>query len=480
MKKFALPFLLMLSISGYAQTFLDSTFADNGVIITPGDNTGNNKFLSIITQPDGKIVAGGFSEGGAIITRFNVDGSFDNSFATGGSYATPFTGSVYSLALQTDGKIINAGYPNFRLNSDGTLDTAFGTNGNDSIGGNAVAMQIDGKILIAGTDLSGIYLTVTRLNDNGLKDSTFGNNGIVTSSFAGRAYGVAQMTDGRIVVSGYNQPQYKLLAMRLLPDGSADTSFNHSGINSMFGGDSYNIATAMLLQPNGKIIVAGSGTRGSEGENFTMVRFSRDGSIDRSFGDTGVVSIDFAGDDDRINALCQAANGEIVAAGFSTIDHHKRFALARTDSNGQIDGSFGISGRITTPLQDTGDIGYAAVIQADGKIVVAGGSGDAGGFHFLDLAIARYLDFFPEGLATAKEQPAPVLFPNPAGNALHLLGNLQGLICVSACDIAGHNVALSVDITSGNVFLGDIAPGIYLFTFSFSDGHTVIQKIVVQ
>jgi len=474
MKSFIRIILLLIVLPAHGQSFLDSTFAENGLSLT--FDTYDGTYLSIAIQPDNKIIVAGGADG-AVVKRFDPTGVIDNLFGSAGVYTMPYISLVRAIALQSDSKIVSTGLPDFRLDINGTLDTTFGHHGLDTFGGYAIAVQGDDKILIAGTDPLDIYLSVERQKTDGFPDSTFGINGVVTSSFAGRACGVAQMTDGHIVVAGYNQPQYKLLAMRLLPDGSADTSFNHSGINSMFGGDSYNIATAMLLQPNGKIIVAGSGTRGSEGENFTIVRFNKDGSIDRSFGDTGVVIIDFASDDDRINAICLAANGEIVAAGFATIDHHKNFALVRLDSNGQIDSLFGIHGRITTDIHDSVDIINAVAIQPDGKILAAGNSYYSGHYY---SALVRYLGFSPEDLPSVNQKPVPILFPNPAKGTVYIKGELNDITDVTVSDMLGRCFPASIDKASGTISFMCPAPGVYNFCLHFTDRPAISQAIIIR
>jgi len=210
---------------------LDSTFGDNGRVVT--DFAGYKDYAaSVVIQENGKIVVGGYSTNGTDIdfalVRYNIDGSPDNSFGTNGKLTTDFGGNQdygSSVVLQVDKKIVVAGYSyngtdrDFalaRYNIDGSLDNSFGTNGKlitDFAGyddyGTSVALQEDGKIVVAGKSSDGTSagFALVRYNIDGSIDSSFGNNGFIITDFGvgGFAFGksIAMQVDGKIVVAGF-------------------------------------------------------------------------------------------------------------------------------------------------------------------------------------------------------------------------------------------------------------------------------------
>jgi len=180
----------------------------------------------VALQPDGKIVMAGLILTGTyedfLVLRYNVDGSPDTSFGTGGAVTTPigsYGSEAYAVAIQSDGKIVVAGhtffsYPNYddfslvRYNTDGSLDVSFGSGGKvtTAIGptndrGYDVAIQPDGKLLVVGyCDTGGVAWC--GINADGSLDASFGAGGRVVSGIGDGARGVALQSDGRIVVVG--------------------------------------------------------------------------------------------------------------------------------------------------------------------------------------------------------------------------------------------------------------------------------------
>lgn len=200
---------------------LDTTFDEDGKLTK--DVSGGNDFGSkVLLQKDGKILVGGFTGGNSGILRYNQDGSLDNTFSDNGmAIFSVGDGNtiLYSMALQTDGKIVFTGYGTFfvtmvgRLNIDGTFDTSFGSNGKlrfsmGRTGGyaRAITIQPDGKILIAGhtQDFSSDKISLARLNIDGSFDTTFDGDGKVLTTFPGSsfAYAIAMQPDGKIVLAG--------------------------------------------------------------------------------------------------------------------------------------------------------------------------------------------------------------------------------------------------------------------------------------
>ena len=208
-------------------------------------------------------------------------------------------------------------------------------------------------------------------------DPTFGNGGKVTTIFGGddRAMCVVIQVDGKIVVAGSSSGSGNndFVLTRYNQDGTLDTMFGSGGkVVTDFGGN--DSAHALLVQPDGKLVTAGAG---SSGADFALARYNTSGTLDTSFGTGGKVTTNF-GATDSANALVIQTDGKLVAAGASGSD----FALSRYNADGTLDTSFGTGGKITTDF-GAADSANALVIQADGKLVAAGASGS-------DFALARY------------------------------------------------------------------------------------------
>jgi uncharacterized delta-60 repeat protein len=239
-------------------------------------------------------------------------------------------------------------------------------------------LQPDGRIVVAGRRYEPSGVVVVRYGADGTLDPTFGSGGKVVTSvgdYSG-AYAVAIQPDERIVVAGASSDGFTLA--RYDPDGSLDPSFGVGGIAVVAGG----IATALALQPDGKIVAAGDWFEG-EGSMFMVARFERGGSLDRSFGSGGRTTV-------RVGAFGYAedvalgTDGTIVVAGWASTLVAWGSALARFDPDGSLDPSFGSGGMLLTHMGES-SFGRAVAIQPDGKIVVAGGGGTLSGF-----VVARY------------------------------------------------------------------------------------------
>ncbi len=329
----------------HANGSLDSSFGTGDKVITDFGST-QDYARSLALQADGKIVVAGYTVGtdrNFALARYNADGSLDSSFGTGGKVITDFGGNdyAYAVTLQADGKIVVAGsfddndgsadddFALARYNTDGSLDSSFGTGGkvltDFHAGWQDIARSIvigpDGKIVVAGQDNQDF--AVARYNPNGSLDTSFDSDGRVTTAFPFRndvVHGVALQADGKIVVAGESSTDFALA--RYNANGSLDASFGSGGtVLSDFG--VVDIATGLVLQSDGKIVVAGYSTTGS-GYNFQFARYNTNGSLDASFGNNGSVVTDF-GNADQAHAIALQADGKVVAAGYAGND----FALAR-------------------------------------------------------------------------------------------------------------------------------------------------------
>jgi len=298
--------------------------------------------------------------------------------------------------------------------ADGDLDPLFGSGGMvmTDLGkstdiANAVAIQADGKSVVVGTtyknnDFSDEDFVVTRYNTDGMLDNTFGNRGKVRTDFPGLAAvpsSVVIQPDGKIVVAGGAFPLFTFLGnfkvARYNPNGSLDTSFGDGGIvTTIFPAGSY--ASDVALQSDGKIIAAGTVfvdfiIGESSDTDFALARYNPDGTPDATFGNNGQVATDFLGfEDDAFSILIQP-DGKIVAVGSANDPAtFYDFAAARYLSNGAIDTTFGVAGKVRTDFGDQNfDRARSAALQPDGRIVAAGFAISHGG-GVQNFAVARY------------------------------------------------------------------------------------------
>jgi len=417
---------------------LDPTFGNGGIVITNRHNSngnGNNLYAAhaMAIQPDGKIVVvgEGFTSPSDswdfAVVRYNPDGSLDNSFG-GGIVNTPVGNSqdiAHSVAIQTDGKIVVAGstcsgvgtfgctgfsFAVVRYNPDGSLDTSFnGTGivstaaGNSDSGASDLAIQTDGKIVVAG--ISGNFhagisgngnFAIVRYNPNGSLDTSFNSSGKAITP-VGYASSLAIQADGKIVVAGSNGNgilDSSFVIVRYNPNGSLDTSFNGTGI--VITGNSDGGASDLAIQTDGKIVVAGDSLAAAGNwrtADFAIVRYKPDGSLDTSFGGTGKIIIPDSDSVDSARSVAIQPNGKIVVAGDSsnigsdfTVEGSD-FALVRLNPNGSLDTSFNDTGTVITSVGNAWDTASSVAIQTDGKIVVAG---DTGPDDFKYFAVVRY------------------------------------------------------------------------------------------
>jgi uncharacterized delta-60 repeat protein len=329
-------------------------------------------------------------------------GELDPTFGTSGLVTTDFGGRgdfALASAVQTDGKVVVAGNSSLqgvfavdfalaRYNSDGTLDPTFGSSGTVLTDFGAqldaafdVTLQPDGKILAVG--ISASNFAVARYTPTGALDPTFGAGGLVTTDFGSSEQASAATVDGagRIVVAGFSGDDFAIA--RYTPEGTLDPTFGTNGtVKTDLG--SFDIAFDLALTPTGKIVVAGR-----NGGDFAVVRYNADGTLDAAFGTNGRTTTDFGGADQAF-ALALDTSGRALLAGQGA----GQFGLARYNTDGSLDATFGSGGKTTTTFFDEASaVAFGLVVQPDGTIAAGGGTG--GGTLASRFAVARYL---PNGL----------------------------------------------------------------------------------
>jgi uncharacterized delta-60 repeat protein len=369
-------------------------------------------------------------------------------FGSAGKVTTDAGGSfdeVQAIKVMDDGKVVAAGTGYginsavARYQSSGALDPQFGNNGQAviSIAGAAsrgydAVVQPDGKILVAGVayNNNGVNpdFLVIRLNADGSPDAGFGNNGKVITDFFGRedqAQALVLQPDGKIVVAGwaFNGNTFDFALARYLSNGNPDPTFDGDGkVTTNFSGNKSR-AYALAIQADGKL-VAGGNTSASLSD-FALVRYNTDGSLDASFNG-GKVIMDIDGKDDGITAIAIQNDGKIVAAGYESNANPAvgNIAIARFTITGTPDINFSTDGKLTTDLGGVADKATDLAIQPDGNILVSASGGNG------DFMVIRYLS---------------------AGNIDPTFGNSG----IYSKDFDGRpDFANSLQLRSGNIYLG--------------------------
>lgn len=399
---------------------LDAAFGTGGLVTTDFAG-GSDVILDMIVQPDGRIVAAGTADNGLTpddfaVVRYNANGSLDPTFGIAGKVTTDFGGDagsthsdrIQALVLQPDGKLIAGGSASLgedfalaRYNPDGSLDAAFGTGGTVRLAHEgdlgsivALALQPDGRIAAAGgiARLDGNRdFWLGRFNSDGTLDATFAVGGQVTTDLGSvdQSSSMVIQPDGKLVVAGGSGG--RLALARYNPNGSLDATFGSGGIvlTPVPGGG---IGTDLVLQPDGRLVAVGRTGHALLHEDFVLARYNPNGTLDVGFGTGGLVITDFAGDFDNGNALVLMPDGRLAAAGWTNSQGSRNVALARYLTDGSLDPSFGIGGRVVLDFfGGSHDHAFALVLDAAGRLVTGGftESSSAGGANF---AVARFAD----------------------------------------------------------------------------------------
>jgi len=409
---------------------LDSSFGSGGIVMT--DLGGMDYAHGVAIQSDGKVVVAGYSQSSCscasdfAAVRYNADGSLDTSFDTDGIVTTDLGGysdRAYGVAIQSDGKVVlggqtdvNCGYYDFaavRYDSNGSLDTAFDGDGTvvttaSSYSydyGRAVAVQSDGKILLAGytdANCSGYDFAVIRYGSDGQLDTSFDTDGIATTHVGPDTYdndyaqAVAVRSDGSIVVAGYTETcsctyEIDFATVRYTSTGALDTAFDADGIVTTDFQDGDDYGQGLAVESDGAVVAAGYSCTAS-GYDFAVARLEQDGGVWGLAGLSGATST-HVGDWSCSAGVGVALDGGgriLVGTGaYSASGGYEDFVAAAYDSIGGLDATFATNGVALTDLGGyTYDYGYGVAVQSDGKVLVAGSTQGASCTY--DFALIRY------------------------------------------------------------------------------------------
>jgi serralysin len=424
---------------------LDTGFGNGGRVNTSFGAVDSGA-TAIAIQTDGKIVVTGYvcpcdDFGPALIAiaRYNPDGSLDTSFDVDGKVTTSLgnRSTAYTLLIQPDKKILVGGWTwifgsasgkdHFalaRYNTDGSLDSTFSGDGkqtlslcgvcNDEI--ISLALQPDGMIVAVGGSFDGTSNTrfqMMRLYQDGSPDLTFGQNGFVQTTFGTGQFATAVFVqpDGKIVAAGSTfSNSWSIAVARYQPDGRLDTTFSADGMVTTAVASQYSFANSMTLQPDGKILVSGYASDSSGGD-MLLVRYGTEGSLDPSFSGDGIGRYDLGSDDNVArNGLALDHFGRAILAGES----NGLLAIARVNLSDSVS-SVSVAGSVTT--SDGRPLRGASVVVEDAlgakRIVITGSLGF----------------FVLEGLASGENYKLSVVSKKYRFDAVKLFlgGNLAGL-----------------------------------------------------
>jgi uncharacterized delta-60 repeat protein len=331
---------------------LDTSFSGDGKL-TASVGTGSSIGARVLVQPDGKILVGAESNNGDFsdftLLRYNANGSTDSAFGSAGKLTVAFGSGddyLYGLALQPNGGIVASGttWPGDSFDTDG--DAA-----------------------------------LVRFTGAGLLDGSFGSGGKVVTPIGsgddGLAFGSAVQPDGKIVVAGFkynSATDSDIAVLRYTTGGVLDSSFGSGGKVTTSLGSGEDAALALVLQPDGKIVVAGGTDSADDDVDFALVRYTTTGALDPGFGTSGRVITEIGPADDAVAAIALQADGKILVAGITDNGHDSDIVLLRYLTNGSLDTSFGAGGKVITALSSENDIAFGIAVQPDGRIVLAAAS----------------------------------------------------------------------------------------------------------
>lgn len=495
---------------------LDVSFGNNGIATL---ETGDLEYGSAIaSQQDNKLVVAGTSFNGTeadmLLMRLKEDGSLDSSFSFDGIVKKDFNGlwdRLYAVCIQPDGKILVAGTTEFNLMDklvlmrylpNGYPDLSFNGVGFIMYGegyynssANAIALQNDGKIVIAGFHGHGTsdFNAITfRFNPNGTPDTSFSEDGkLEEKDFKHtRAYDVKLLPDGNIIVcatTGSSNYTYFTTLIKYKANGTKDSLFGDNGVLVL--PDTFDIFSPprIAIQDSNKILVARS-----MHDDFSISRYHAEyGMIDSSFGINGFSTFDINGID-VLRGLTLQDDGNIIMSGYSrslpSANVDEDVICARLDKNGALDPTFGNNGLIVTDGgNETDDYAYGVCIQNDGKVALTGYSMNAAIFA---TTVLRYLSGLMVGTTSTLTKPvAGDVFPNPTNGSFTLTYSLANSQQTSLriFDVTGYCVGhLRENQISGQgthhelINTDSLTPGIYFVQLATINEGILVKKIIKE
>lgn len=515
MKKFIVFLLSILSTFYlFSQSGnLDTSFAKNGISNSILKGIGKNGII----QNDGKIIIVGTTNSSVVhnpydifLARYNSDGTVDTTFGVRGM-DTIDLGSTFEspekIIMQPDDKILVGGYLSqnshnqfflARFKNNGEFDSTFNNTGIvvtdfNSSSANCLtdmALQPDGKIIQTGYSVIDFIprFSIVRYNSNGSIDQNFGENGKVITSIGQKSYArnIAIQKDGKIIVAGESMfDTYDYTMVRFNENGSLDTYFGVEGVIKTNMVESPKIsqdyAKSLIIQPDGKIILAGESWIDGEMQDFSLIRYMNNGSIDESFGINGKTFAMGYGMNYPVSAIMEIDGKIIIAANENhggPIESKYFAAFVCLNQTGNVDLNYGI---MSFYLGYEAWI-YSIVMQPDGKIITVGSS-EKDNYHYINLS--RFVSPKTSNIDSDRTNHSFSIYPNPVQDNFNIKYFLEsnGKISIYLYDLLGNKIMTYFESKyqiSGEYdflfyFPSEIPAGIYLFSIQGEKENILIK-----
>lgn len=489
---------------------LDPSFGNGGWVNT--DFGGKDQSGCVAIQPDGKILVGGRTNGFSgsfdfIIARYHENGQLDGSFGDQGKVVLDFGSTqenVEFIHYLPENKILIGGYSNLspnttsyvvRLELDGRVDTTFANHGilsfkyGRSTGILNMDLQEDGKYVfgcIGVIDTLDVDFLVTRFWPDGTLDTSFNHKGWVYYDFMTREnipFDMFVQKDHKIFLSGCSgvYPKANFAFVRYNEDGSLDPTFGNMGsMQTDFAGNQ-DVAYSSIIQEDGSFYVSGTVRDSITNYDFALAKYNSDGSLDPSFGNGGKLTYDFKGPVDFGLYMKQQKDGKLLVCGENNILTKNSFVVVRFNKDGSIDSKFGNNGMASLDVVNIlTDDTPSFTLQQDEKIVMVGNYKDGTNINFL---IMRFLN---DGISSTKEEnQAPFLIaPNPVGDHIVLHNSkIESNYTVSILHPNGNILqqeTIQFDKTSKSILLSESVqwlPGVYFLKWNHGTKFGVIPFI---
>ncbi|MCY7411165.1 MAG: T9SS type A sorting domain-containing protein [Chitinophagales bacterium] len=487
---------------------LDLSFGLNGKVITDINNGSDEGAQDVAIQADGKIVVVGWTykldTGKFAIARYNTDGSPDSSFGTNGIVISAIafgTLGANAVAIQKDDKILVAGSADIdpginntfefavtRYLTDGKIDSSFGINGLlliINVSGNSgvcfsIAIQPDDKIVLAGSNF-----TIVRLNPDGSFDDSFGIEGeTIDLNLPASAFSVVVQPDGKIVAGGTIHDTIKMedhvVIVRYNADGSIDNSFGINGISiAEFKAEGDG---KLALQLDEKILAANASWNATTATaDFAVLRYNVNGTPDSSFGTNGLVTT-ASGIEAVATSILVQPDQKIVVAGESEFGIKRAFEIMRYQVNGNLDSTFGTAGKTKTDVGTYEDYGNAIAMQSNGEIVMVGITSS-------DFGIVRYMNDLNVGFENVKPDEMNFLvYPIPSTGSFIIEMNTErgDEVSINILNAYGQNVFSSsypsfigTATFKKEIDLNKLSNGIYFISIQ-TEKISLQKKIIIS
>lgn len=501
MKRIFLFFvILLLAGKAFAQYgSLDSTFNFDGIAMFD-DTSGFGSINDMGLQSDGKIILGGRSDlNDFVFYRFTTAGLLDSTFGTNGRTVVDifYQDFMTDLKVQDDDKIIACGYTDHaaivRLNADGSLDTSYDNDGIALYGMDNVefwSLALDGDNIIAAgrieVDEFNTDYFIVRLLPDGTPDTSFYYHTASTSEYDW-LFDIIVLPDHKVIAAGisYNVgSDQRFVVLRYLENGLVDSSFGSNGTSFADFPQYYSEQSpAIVLDADGKIILTGY----VMGNNTDMAfaRLNANGSVDSSFGVNGQFTLDIYGYTDRAWGVAMQPDGKILFTGgsWNTLSQ-KGVVLIRCLADGTLDSGFADNGISYHVLGDNSS-GHDVMLQPDGKILVGGGGTLTGGD--LNVVCLRYQNDFATGISHSgtSQRNQILIYPNPLSESgvLEFSLDRSSPVEINLMDLKGGIIKtvlkgyFEAGVHHDELFFDYLPKGIYLVEFSFAAQRQYLKLI---